>query len=401
MNLRTLALGMTVVLSLMACPGPSGGDGGQGGGTGTGGGSGGGSGGVPLDQLCTQLASTDCDYFVRCGGFEAKTNCLNLFNILLDNGGCAGPQFVGIDAGHITYDPQAAASCLAGFTSATCQGFGVSSPAACDQVFVGNIAVGAPCGFEGECVPGAFCATGAASCGGTCTQLIAIGHAAGAGDQCVKGAQPVGGVCTAELAPGSNCAAPDGGFDFLPCASPSSCYPDFLDDGGISAICSRTAAVGMPCDDADAGIHGCGGFSYCDSTTHLCVKTAGLDGGCDPLAYFTCKLDLWCDSSQTSPVCRPQSALGGPCVEATSCLNGVCDGGSPGSPGTLGACVGLPGLNDGCSGSCATGLFCDYSSSTCKTLKADGQTCSAASECVTHACNTVGDAGTGRCGLCP
>jgi hypothetical protein len=405
MNLRALSLGLAGLLSLTACPGPSSGDGGTGGGThGSGGGTGtgGGSGGsVPLDQLCTELGSNYCDYFVRCGAFESKANCLSVFGPQLSAGGsCAAPQMAGIDAGLIMYNGQAAAQCINSLTSAPCQGFNFGGADICNQVFVGTAPVGGMCGFQGECIPSAFCDTGGASCGGTCRLLVASGQPVGPGQQCVAGNQPWSGICEPEVQPGGNCAEPDGGFEFLPCVSPSSCYPDFLIDGGMRAICTQNATLGQVCNDFDAGIRGCGGFSFCDVTSNRCVVPGGVDAGCGSTGQFSCKLDLWCNTAASSPVCEPLSPLGGPCVSASSCSNGICDGGSNGMMPKLGACVALPGVNDPCSGYCATGLFCDFTSSTCQAKKADGQSCIDTNECVSNTCSMPADGGSGTCGPC-
>jgi hypothetical protein len=409
MNLRALSLGVVVVLSLTACPGGSGGDGGtggssgKGGGTGTGGsgGTGGGTGGnVPLDQLCTQVESAYCDYFVRCGGFESKANCLKIFGSEI--GGCAMQQLAGLDAGLILYNGQAAGSCINSLATAPCTGFnfGMGSSDICNQVFVGTVGIGSPCGFEGECIPTAYCDTGAASCGGTCKMFVAAGQPVGVNQRCAPGTQVSGGICQPEVAVGGNCASPDGGFDFRPCASPSNCFPDFLPDGGTSAICVTNAMIGQPCNDLDAGIRGCGDFSHCDMTSNTCVGAGGTDAGCTQTGQDQCKLDLWCNTALANPICQPLSPLGGPCVGASSCENGVCDGGSFGMPPTAGACVAPPGANDHCSGVCDTGLYCDFMSQTCKPRRADGQSCATQAECVSGTCSLPADAGAGYCGPC-
>jgi hypothetical protein len=78
-----------------------------------------------------------------------------------------------------------------------------------------------------------------------------------------------------------------------------------------------------------------------------------------------------------------------------SCLDGICDGGSPAQ---LGECIAYPPLGAACTGLCATGLFCD-SSGHRVAVKPDGVPCANDTECGSGVCNFVADGGT-ECGFC-
>jgi hypothetical protein len=134
---------------------------------------------------------------------------------------------------------------------------------------------------------------------------------------------------------------------------------------------------------------------YCARKDWKCHK---LGGNGDPCAYtmdsigkpktpmmLACNTtaNLYCD--QVSSTCKPLPVAGQPCTVAPSPDVGVSCDPTPSlhlsckpsmADPTVGVCVGLPKLGEDCTGSCDTGLYCDFSPPRkCKTLPTLGESC--------------------------
>lgn len=221
----------------------------------------------------------------------------------------------------LSYDPHAAAACLAVPWSCVYGGPDILFPLACDAAFVGLVPDGGACDFSSECQEGNCVPASGVSCAGTC----------GAPN---SPAPPV-------PQPGSFC-----GFG-LGCGTDSGlfCDSDYLQ-------CRGDAAVGEPCDDF--GFYRCAKGLFCDST-QTCQPQAALGESClSPLEEFPfigpdlthrCATGLVCqgegvltDGGVRAGACQPLSQLGeacadlaadelehlSGCVAGTACSCGVC-----------------------------------------------------------------------------
>jgi len=287
----------------------------------------------------TEILHAYCDYGAKCGGGDAAAvdRCRAKLDALLH--GSAFDVDKAIADGRVAIDGGRLGACTAAIRATDCSQFFGKDPA-CDNVVVGKIAVGAACTDNAECVPGSTCARAMnnSGCPGTCTALPTAGQPCLAGRcalgfYCGSGANP---VCAAQLGNGSPCANEAQCARGLTCREPSV---------GAAKICRAYGSAGQPC----------GGF-----LGHDCA--AGLD----------------CDGSKTPAVCVARVGAGQPCRSSGSCVDGLlCIGGTCGQPLGVGASCSPQGGT-----TCAFGLVCDRTSSTCIVAPVrEGTSCTSSSEC--------------------
>ena len=206
------------------------------------------------------------------------------------------PCFVDEECASLECDRTACAGvtgCCAGACRAPIAG-GVRGPVALGAECVDPAA---PCGQDAYClISPASAGTGSST--GTCTARTAVGQPCGFSDQCVPGSfcffdssvagmPGVEGACRLLSASGQPCTAGSGN-------SMCDSVTDFCDP--VSLKCVARVKVGGGCtSDGD-----CVGFAFCDPGIHLCVARGAAGSTCDPAGGAHCLGSLTCIGGQCS-----------------------------------------------------------------------------------------------------
>jgi hypothetical protein len=173
---------------------------------------------VPFAELPAKLAAAQCAQIFRCcdsaevmmrfaGTSPPVTNeaeCTTLFTSLFSSFLTMEP----ITAGRQTYSESAAGSCIAAFEARACTDQGDAAPAACEQVFVGQVAAGGMCKDSQDCsAANSYCDGATATVFGTCKAQVAVGGNC-TNDECVENSYcdfSAAPVCVALKANGATC----------------------------------------------------------------------------------------------------------------------------------------------------------------------------------------------------
>lgn len=301
-------------------------------------------------------------------------------------------------SGVLTYDPDAAAGCLAAI-SVHCDDVDlVDGPAPCPAVFQGKAADGAKCSYNVECASH-YCADNDV-CPGTCKKRVALGAACADTDKCAIGAVCFGGKCVANVPKdvGAACGA-------LSCKEGLYC--------NSKGKCALPNKAGQPCDIVGSCVAGT-----------QCIDN-GPGGTCQPMPSKgqACVPDIWSDASTQCAAglvcfndggevgtCEPKVAIGAACVNTSSCggwdvhcvgpdNNKTCQllstKGGPCQKGDLafgewggcldpftcsgGKCIDVPKLGETCADdilkACAQDLTCDFITNKCEAVPDVGEKC--------------------------
>jgi hypothetical protein len=181
---------------------------------------GGGGGSIALDQVGAKFSEASCAKIFSCCDMAERTTifanfnpppttqaeCQNSLGALLGLG--ISQSQASVQAGREAYDGSAAGSCIDALESTACTALD-DTPASCDQMFTGKVAVGGACAENGECTGSAFC-KGATNgnVDGMCTALPASGEAC-PDFHCAKGSYCKDGTCAAPQADGQSCFGDD------------------------------------------------------------------------------------------------------------------------------------------------------------------------------------------------
>jgi hypothetical protein len=224
-----------------------------------------------------------------------------------------------VDRGVATYDPGAAAACVAGIAEQPCAGTTPVSNASCAHIFVGTIPTGGACINSGECAPAGpeppVCVptTSCGCCAGTCAMVETVA----AGGSCV-GAPGVLRRCSegqyCQTSTRTCVPAPAVGEICTSVGSPAACQPGLFcayDPTAGSSRCFQRAPTGGACPANDiTGAPNCASLSdYCTAGTKTCTPRVPIGGAC---AGATCVRTAYCDGS----VCRAQKGPGEVCGSA-------------------------------------------------------------------------------------
>jgi hypothetical protein len=285
---------------------------------------------IAIEDFHGEFLNASCAYLVRCGAAPDEATCASAFDIFATSADTA--TLLGDVQAHKTgYDPVLAGACLDLYATLPCGGAGAENDT-CQKVFTGELAAGAACVVDSECVTARCTPTEstcvAECCAGTCAPATA--------------AVPIGGACT------SNTDV---------CVAGSACNLDH-----VCAVPSST--LGAPC----ATISNCVAPLVCEPTTG-CIRPAAPGATCDPLQSYGCldPLTEYCDP--TTRTCTPRGKIADACVvlNATlglsSCLtDATCDA-------TSQKCVSFGALGASCAATggvtCLGFLMCDPTSRTC------------------------------------
>jgi hypothetical protein len=369
---RSLTLRATLalagLLSLTGCPPAAGG---------------GGNNGTPselsqdefLDLVQTSYAEVFCRAVFECpsnvdgvaylGRFQSQAACEEgIFDLF--------PQDpfedlrAGLDSGRVAYDGEAAAACKESFEAYiagldACSSIDDIQPEGCEEVVLGQVAVGGNCLNSEECADDGNCVNEGEACYGTCEAAntcgdavcadgeycdrddtcqpkLDVGDACGFADDCTATSEDVRclvasgeseGTCTAygTVAAGEAC-----GFDDDFCASGLSC-----DDNGVCASV-ETLTLGDAGDECDFEERPCSPGLAC---TNVSISQMGFEATCGPprtageecYVFLECEVGLTCvgssigDGPPVAGTCGDLFADGEACDQDFDCASSFCNDG--------------------------------------------------------------------------
>jgi hypothetical protein len=261
-----------------------------------------------------------------------------------------------ITAGRMAFSASGFTQCIQSYTNGSADCAVGPDPAACDNIFVGNRAEGAPCSASPEC-SNSWCALTTIGACGVCTAY------AQAGDDCSQNVCAPGTDCL-ELNDGSQLCIPNTAGLNQPCGE----IATGLCRGHLQCVgpemgpfaCTRPAAQGQACDTtgaaADCDIYAnsaCGANGTCGA-----LNVAGPGTMCGMSAPTTlCNSTSRCDTATSQCVALPVG--GGMCNATVSCARGFfCQPNAPGAAqGTCNAEL-ATGTMCQASGQCAGNDYC-------------------------------------------
>ncbi len=205
---------------------------------------------------------------------------------------------------------------------------------------------GSPCEDDGNCVT-RWCVRTTH----TCAQPLARDQPCTATDRCAGFLLCQSGTCQALRLSGESCVGGDPGGSN--CVAGAACVNGFCER---APLCGHTIPQGGFCAN-DAG---CVNASYCDSATSTCVPRFPIGAVCDRTAQ--CQEPLLCLDLDPGNQCSPWVAEGAWCRDQ---------------------------------GQCDAGLWCDWETSVCVALLANGVECISGYQCFSGHCG--GDGVSGVC----
>jgi hypothetical protein len=260
-------------------------------------------------------------------------------------------------AGRIKFSQEKLDACRAEASSVDCI-LGRDDNSPCNDIFLGQQAMGAPCLLSAECAPDFFCSRPMIGACGTCEPV------ARAGQDCNE----------------------------RPCGRNLGCL-----DTGSSFVCINTAVgEGATCGSAASGQ--CRGELQCvgGPNTGTCTRPAQPSAACDPMQTMGPSCNIFGGYACSMNMCAPLTlgGVGADCSQVTTDCNeeGWCPDAT--------TCKELPGDGEACagqSGECREGHFCG-SGGTCQEVKSQGDSCSFVDECADEL-TCIGAPNPGMCGL--
>lgn len=307
------------------------------------------AGSIPFEQLDEAVLEALCMRNVQCGTFEDVPACM----AVLGNYITSRPDLAAaIAAGKVTYDPAAAAACLADIAQGECIRLGASffpggQTVNCNAALTGSITDGGDCIINEECASKACAKPSACGsdrcCAGTCTGSAPpgprdVGDKCTFQDTCIDSyCSPQQNVCVPYTTNGMTCS-----FD-QECGVGNACRQSDMTCQPQSATggpCTRTAdcrELSDVCAESKCQVGGltgfpCTGFNECHPQ-HYCKIDNGGSGVCSlpPTLNETCLQVGMCQSGyckQPEGVCRARAMDGEPCDMAlggTDCESRYCD----------------------------------------------------------------------------
>lgn len=385
--------------------------------------------GPSVDAYCAEAARLMCDRLYDCAGetaalrlqlesdfsFDNKYECRQKMTRRLVD--FCHPAAVSSQKGRVTYDPQAADSCLTTMQTTSCSSFSqglpplramtLFEPAFCGDIGQATRQIADSCLSNTDCVgDSVFCDgaeySGSTATNGTCVTLGDEGTACTFPEDCSEGLYcDANGECARPPGDGESCTnlcqsglvcnrqvnqcKPLGG-DGDPCSEAAECQP--------SLACGADNTCQAPPGDGEQCFERCAAGLRCNFQTTTCEPLPGQGEDCTS----ACAAGLTCASDFT---CQPVANAGESCASA-ACVDGLeCDASSTctaasvvgeacqagecawyATCATAGTCEALPSLGEQCSGECINPAIC--SGGSCvdpSNLEAcDGGSCSAADE---------------------
>lgn len=350
---------------------------------------------VAAKDFVEAYASAVCDHAVLCYAAASYLGASCVADVKRSFG---EDVTAAIEAGHITYDEDAAGVCIAGIAATECLAEQASDAtlAACLKALTGKVATGAPCAGTYECAEGVCPSVTGDECPTVCAPVALQGEACSnlAGPTCDvrRGLRCSSGTCVVPAAKDSACVDNDGCESGLVC---------------VGNVCGPRRPTGAGC----AKDSSCAPGNYCIADSDeggLCAERLALGGECgldvqntsaafrhvQCLDGFTCKgAGLTNEGVSIAGSCSLASEEGASCtVEPdgfqlfdTGCRGGlVCTGGKCAKPPAVGAACSQHFLCD------AATAYCDQVTTVCTARKANGEACTVDPECEGDFCNSKG-----------
>jgi hypothetical protein len=260
---------------------------------------------IPQDQLAARTAAAVCDNIGSCcqknGWAYDAAACKQAYQTFI--------QAILVDPamkGGVTYDAQAAGTCVSAISSIAANCGDGALPDACERIYVGTKPEGAACEHDLECAapPGgdADCSTNELD------EQVCVQEPRGKpGDGC-------SGTCTQE----GNITFCSGGGTGGTSGGPARC---FTNDGlycGDDGKCQALIAVGGACQ-----YDGCVSGAFC--LDGMCAAKLGAGADCSFNSWEACGDGLYCED--TSSTCAAKKPDGAACGSYDECL-GECDSAS-------------------------------------------------------------------------
>jgi len=355
--------------------------------TGSGGGDTAVAGSIPLEQFASAVAEATCAAIAKCSlgwQFSSLAACKSFYEFAAQGeGGDINPAAL-VKAGKATYDPVAAAKCIAEITK-SCNPLKKKIPAACAQMIKGTTKDGSPCDGSSECASGWCNKAAKPNCPGVCTPAADLGGACDGNDAC-KGDLTCNGL---------KCGQPTGGKAGAAC-SPSSCDAGLWckDPDGPASSCTALGDLGTACDknqpSCKAGLwcaEAAGGETKCVAQAKIGEACPPVSGSAGPFGVQAgpCPAGARCVMTAGKvggATCMPVVKQGEACTAEGQCsaIDLTCAGAASGK----GQCTPLPGAGESCTPpnffagqffSCALPLFCDEATKKCGPAPKAGQPC--------------------------
>ena len=316
----------------------------------------------PGAKVPALFARALCDALADCYGSATLRDdvlggrdCVALNENTLENGELRYLP-ASIAAGLVRFDADQLGDCMSDIRALGCAARASRLPASCKAALAGRVLIAGECTINLDCRGDAFCDKDAdGACPGRCTTLQSEGFACNRNDddQCKDGLVCFRGTCEALRSVGLSCGEAE-----QPACKPGLECVDLLGDGlQCVAIASvYTTELGDACDPTDL-LERCQSGLVCESvssTEGVCAKPVGRGASCKRAQPNQCPPGQYCDAA----------------------------------PGEAGSCVDAPGDGDACRASktpaCADGHVCV--DGTCRTVRANGGTCSTDRECYSGTC---------------
>ncbi|MBX7114112.1 MAG: hypothetical protein K1X64_07230 [Myxococcaceae bacterium] len=349
---------------------------------------------VAIADWCRLQSEAQCLRAVRCTRLDSAAMKACVLRAELE---CDSASLVSsVEHGRQTFDNVRAAACLNAYASGACQGV----PERCTDLFHGTVAPDAGCALDEECDKAqGFCDPYSTQCPRRCLGWL-------------KPSEPCSDFRTRCNPATDTCQLNDAGASVCrpykialeTCLSFSDCRADLL---CVNAVCvTYRASEGQACSVMN-------GYPYCDDATFCrqgpavngvfppgtCERKPGLGGAC--LGYSSCLPALRCSSVLATGVCQPLGKLGETCGGTGTCQDELYCG--------SGRCAPLPTDGGDCTAqgssyTCAAGYTCDFSAPGghygCSRLRAVGESCRYASDCLSNECAYQAGADSGAGYFC-
>ena len=279
-------------------------------------GGGGAAGGIALSDFRAREIGAYCEWAARCGVYPEQATCAASVHLDL------GQQMADVSAGKTAYDPSAASTCIASFSTESCSfAERMTFESTCAAVFKGALALAKPCFFGHQCASGYCqlpdgCLGSPSCCTGICSAPTIGSFCTSLNVSDIRGDCPWGSFCKLDASSAPTVCTP-----FVEIGQPCDDRDQCVDEGRcVSGICTRLAREGESCDAVPCDSH----KLACDESTRTCVPAAPVGGACPSgigcVGYANCDL--------ATLTCVAQRARGETCATSYDCLQGLQCAGS-------------------------------------------------------------------------
>lgn len=327
------------------------------------------------DAFATEWADVLCEKIDTCfAGFAeilAGPNCRDDWKNRIITG--LDAFNASAEAGRLTFDSDAWASCVDSARAASCEGLqfdGIFGLLECGESITGNVADGESCGIDLDCAEASFCLNEPTdACGGVCTPKYDVGTSCDRDDACSNGVCRE--VCAEIVAEGEACDE-----------------NETAEEGQAPRVCASGFGCGISEGEMEA---------TCRVTTPTFEVTEGQPCGTEEPSNL-CEPDLFCGFNEDfSLSCKPRVALGETCGVGflNSCQTGAaCVGIDVENMIFTGTCEALPGDGEPCLPEglfrCESGLACTEAG-VCERPGLLGEACDTEEQCFSGRCEADAD----------